>query len=43
MNNYTIKTFCRAVVAELVRASYSLAFYTILEVEGSNPGVSIFD
>ena len=30
----------RAVVAELVRALSSLAFYTILKVGGSNPGVS---
>ena len=28
-------------MAELVRASYSLAFYTILKVEGSNPGVAV--
>ena len=32
----------RAVVAELVRALYSLELYTILEVEGSNPGVIYF-
>ena len=30
----------RAVVTELVRALYSLVFYTILKVEGSNPGIS---
>ena len=32
------RNFNRAVVAELVRALYSLELYTILKVEGSNPG-----
>ena len=32
-----------AVVAELVRALYSLELYTILKVEGSNPGIAFFN
>ena len=31
----------QAVVAELVKVSYSLAFYTILKVEGSNPALAV--